>query len=450
MTELRLGVSKRGPDGREHLKQSEYLAVDRSGPGVSFCDFIMGRGGGKTTALVLQAVKTALVDMPGIPGMITEPVDARIWDSFLPAWENVVPREWWSVNYGTKTITMSNGTVIYLRSRNVDNPRRTVQARGPDLGWIIHDEAAIKFNQRTFNAFLPAVRNVNAPFLFVDTTTTPRLGPYESYVKGAGHTVIQGSAYDSPFLSKEGIDTMIAEMSPDEARQEMLGEFVAQEGRIWKAWSDEDWPKGNVYPWEPTEGAYTLWCDIGLNSSWLIVKHPTARQDGSALGGFLDVIVGEWHPDGTGEVDEMTKLIDSTYGRPSAVYIGADYTTRSIQSAETAQKLISNRWGDQLLIDTPTGDMASKAIQLAAIKRTMQNGKGRRLCLWSGCVNHTEGDPNRVRSFKTMIDSDTFPESHAATPTIWPKDHVNEHCRDAVAYGVACRHAPEYGKNTHL
>lgn len=451
MPDLRLGVSRRGPDGRTHEKQAEYLAVDRSGDGISFTDLVMGRGGGKTIAGVRMAGDAAISLMPGIPGAWTEPTHGHLNRVFLPAWRDVWGA-WegvgWTYHASQRKIEFGNGSTIYLLSRNVDNPSRRIEGIGLTLGWMIHDEAAIKFDARQFASFLQAVRHPKATHKFVDTVTTPVLGPYKDYTLGEGHTVIHGSSRDNPWVSEETVKAWEDELDPEFRLSEIEGQFVSLSGRIFSGWVDKPWPEGNIYTDRPMQPGYSLFCDIGLTSSWLIVKHP---PDGR--GGFLDVVVGEWHPDRTGWSDEITKQIDAIYGAPSAVYVGSDVGTDGINVRDSAAAtIISNRWGDMLHVQSPSGDLASKSLQLAAIKRAVISGAGRRLCLWDGCINHTTGDARKVRSFRRMIDEDAFPDSGDRSQTIWPKGpgHPHEHCRDALAYGTICKHPPQYGRNLYV
>lgn len=457
MPDLRLGIPRKTGDGARHTKQDAYVFADRDGDGITFTDLVCGRGFGKSFAAVRLAFDTAFVRMPGVPGLVTEMSDTDLFDIFVDRWQQVVPYHAYELFVGQKRIVCHTNppTTIYLRSRHVTNPHKRSGEIGLTVGWAIHDEAATGFHQPTFDNFMMMVRDHRAPYHFIDTISTPLLGTgYHEYTRGDGHRVYRGTSYDNPFIPGATIDAWASQLDEDTKRREIYGEWVNLGGRIFKRWSDELWPRGNIYhgSFETIRAPWSLWADIGLNSSWLVVKHPPAKDGGRVvMGGPLDVVVAEYHPDGVGDTDYMTRLIDEHYGRPSAIYVGHDVGTRSTVDSAVHAATISNRWGSDLDILYPEGEWLTHPARHAAVMRSVQSGEGRRLCLADGCVNMTPGDARKARSFRRMIDEDAYPSGKVATlQTIWPKDHVHEHCRDAVSFGCVMRRGLQYGRNVHL
>ena len=121
MQQIRLGVSRRGPDGREHSKQEAYLDADRTSDGIAFTDLVCGRGFGKSIAAVLLAFRMAFIKLPGVPGLVTEMSDADIFDIFVDRWAQIVPGNLYELKIAQRRIVCKSNppTTIYLRSRHV-------------------------------------------------------------------------------------------------------------------------------------------------------------------------------------------------------------------------------------------------------------------------------------------------------------------------------------------
>lgn len=426
-----------------YFKQAKYLGINVEGPKKSRSHWVGGRGSAKTTTGILKAVRAATEWMPGLPGIWTEPTHNLCHDVFFQQWKEIVPSSFYTINYSKMIVHCSTGTDIYVRSRNVDNPRKEV-AKGPNYAWGIDDEAAYKFDKKKYLDIDASIR-VNTPYLFHDTLSTPKLNEYKDLVESPGHNLIEATSYDNPFLPEGWAEDMAAQMGPEYMEQEILGRWVALSGRIWKHWSNDPWPAGNIHHHvHAYEQPYFLFFDIGVASSaWWIVQavEPIDEHDKRLWG--VDpvwVVTAEYTPSRDGSVDSVLRQIKEEYGTPVKVAAGADVNTRASTDARTAQWYIKRHFGAVPVVPV-SGWMSDKEVQQTQLSYGILDTKGRRrLCASKHLKQH---NPNAKRGILEMMEQDTWATSG---PSAMPKEGRLEHVRDTALYGaVAVMFPPRFG-----
>lgn len=426
-------------------KQYDFLNLDRSGKHVYCDDFVGGRGCAKTTSAVLLIFDLAFIKNPGIPGLVTEPTFRHLYDVFLRSWEEIVPRILWKINQSLMRIELINGGTIDLRSRSVDSKRREV-AKGPNYGWAIDDEAAYGFRAKQYQDIHASIRHPDSKVKVHATFTTPKCNDYRALVQSEGHRIIRATSFDNPFLPDTFAADIERQMSPEYARQEIYGEFISQTGRIWKDWSDEAWPKGNIYeyqhdgtkPWE-------LWCDLGIRSSWLAVQRITAP----GLPGPLLCVTHEWQPNNEGAAQTIQRISRDMGRIPGKVICGADINTRSVASAERPMFYFRQAWGDGFQIHPITGTFADKGLQHMAASSAILNSAGQRRLVAARHLNSHDADHGR--GFVETMRVDQWGEN-PRIGEFMPKTKNQtelpdtEDTRDAMLYGVIFNNPPQMGK----
>lgn len=431
-------------------KQIEYLAIDRKGPDTSRSHWVGGRGSAKTTTGILLALRAVTKWMPGLPGCWTEPTYRLCHDVFIAEWQRIVPRDFYTLNKADMTIHCANGSTIYVRSRNVDNSSREV-IKGVNLAWDIDDEAAYKFDEQKYLDIDAAIR-VQTQYRFHDTLSTPKLGPYKMLVERNGHNMVHTTSFQNPHLPPDWAKRMAEEMSPEYMEQEILGHWVPLTGRIWKRWSNEEWPNGNIHHHVHNHNEpYFLFFDLGVASSaWLIVQAKQPIHNGRLLWDHdpVWVVTAEYMPKRDGSVDSVLRQIKQDFGQPARVVAGADLATRSSTDAKTANWFVIRHFGAVPTTPVKGGLMADKEVQHAQLSYGIKDTRDRRrFCASRKIIRPLESD-NRGRDKRGIIElmeQDQWPEKVTGM-TFLPKEHRLEHVRDAAMYGaVACMFPPKIG-----
>jgi hypothetical protein len=326
----------------------------------------------------------------------------------------------------------------------VDNSSREV-IKGINLAWAIDDEAAYKFDEQKYLDIDAAIR-VDTPYRFHDTLSTPKLGPYKDLVESPGHNLVRTTSFENPHLPPDWAENMAAQMGQEYMEQEILGRWVALSGRIWKHWSKDEWPNGNVHPHEHEfEKPYFLFFDLGVaSSSWLIVQPVEPEYRGHLLWDHdpVWVVTAEYNPKRDGSVDSILREIKQEYGTPIRIVAGADLTTRSSTDAKTAQWFVTRHFG-QVTTTPVKGWIADKEIQHAQLSYGIRDTRERRrFCVSKKLQRHY---PETKRGIIELMEQDQWPEKVNGM-TFMPKEHRLEHVRDAAMYGaVACMWPPQIG-----
>lgn len=452
-----------GPHHPPNIPQRDFLALDRTGKGINCSHMVGGRGVSKTSTAVCLAARTAFCDMPGHQGFVSEPRHADLFDVFLDEWEAAVPSDLWELHQGRMEIRCETGSVIKLVSRHVDNPRRRTNY-GRNNAWGINDEMAEKCSPRRWADLKASIRAPGAPFYFMDSMSTPEMGPYYDICHQEGARVIYGTSYDNPFIPAENIDDMKRSMSDAYAAQEIYGKWIRQEGRCWKQFSEADWPTGNMHwaTWDPKKPWF-----LGLDSGqgyghWQIWQyHDPVDRDGRLVYPReckLAVVVAEGlqHQE---TIHSVLQLWDRIYvGReedhrkphpPVVIATGADVDNLGATGREIAYALRARGW--RYWYPEPNSELADKGMQGEILAGLILNTAGeRRYCISRNLQRH--GPENATWGIKHCMLNDTFPDPGSRPK--YRKDKAErginncEDPRDSTFYLAANQFKPSWGHHT--
>jgi hypothetical protein len=438
----------------------KYLQADRTAKGITETHLLSGRGMGKTIAGCIKAGEIGWSTMPGYPLFWTEPRHRDFHRIFLPTWEKLYPRSMWEFNESKSQLTLSSGTKIDLISRNVDNRNKRV-GHGPNYAGGWHDELADKYDARTYADFKNSVRIPDAPFLFIDTLSTPDKAnsDYQQLVTTEGATLITGSSYDNPFLDKEAIQSMEASMSPEYARAQIYGQFIAFEGRVWANFSEADWPAGNMHPsavWEPSR-PWFLGVDLGQGyGHWQIWQYhnPVDSRHVKQFDGMVAVVVAEGvqHQESffavLNRIREKFAKTDDHPERfnPVLVAVGHDVQTRGSTGPAPSNFLTQLHWDYWY----PRKHLAEKSTQHQVLSKLILNTLGeRRFCISKDIIR--DGPSRDNWGVLHCMRNDTYPEPGAGEWFIKDKKSAGqsavEDARDSTLYLATCQHPPEWAEH---
>jgi hypothetical protein len=342
---------------------------------------------------------------------------------------------------------MANGSEIDVRSRNVDNPGREV-SKGPNYAWAIDDEAANKFSPERYWDIDAAIRHPQATHRFHDTLSTPQMNEYYALCHLAGHNQVNATSYDNPYLDRSFAGALADGLDPQRAQQEIYGRWVALSGRIWDcADLDNEWPRGNVHPHVyDSRMPYTLGCDLGVQSAWLVIQRVPAGLAGRA-NELVDVVVAEYLPD-DGDTQSVIRMLDAEYGLPQRVFVGADVNTRSMLDGGTASYAFRKQWGGIPVVPI-TGTLADKDLQYQVAKGRLLNAAGQRRC----CISRAlRSEPHRSpRGIRNLWLADQWASGRGIrSGELLPKDKRTsgkaalEDVRDAWMYAMVGMHPPQF------
>lgn len=466
MTALR-GFGKPYPKQAEAFKR--ILTIDDPDR-VKQIDICAGRGWGKTMFAIAAALK-AMCDYPGITGKFLEPDWKRIREAFLPKWYKMVPREIYTINKGDNCITLINGSNLFYGARNVTGNRGLADdgGRGPDVSFIIDDEAAIGCSNQMYLNNLPAIREAGCPNRFYLTISTFQYGDYELMLDSPGHEVIYGRTADNIYLPKGMEAQLRASMPPEVAERELDSKRGMPEGRIWTQFNPAAWPDGNIlegYEFDPAR-PWWLGVDMGNHGAWHVLQCPPARHPltgGTVMAGSLLCVVEEYvvNNDGNPKTGQggfegvLSMIVDKYCGgdprknKPQCVFVGHDVNTPGQMRGESGVQILGNLGWNYMF---PAGVIAGKDIQRSHLQRMLWerryvvaatiDSSGR----WQ--TKKVFDSPRKKRGILEMFLRDTHPDEKGR---VFDKDkaHANpmtsiEDDRDCALYeAVLWKHPDEY------
>jgi hypothetical protein len=420
---------------------------------VKQADLCCGRGFGKSFLSIFIATM-ALSLSPDEVGLFLEPDWKRVRRVFLKKWRQIVPKSLYILNKSDQMITwLPTGSILFYGPRNITGSYQTAEDSelGTDVTFVIDDEAALRCSSAFYVNTLATIREPSNVRFYL-TLSTPRIGEYQELVESKGHKLFRGKSSDNPYLPDNYVETLRANMSPDKAERELEGKFVALSGKIWKHWSDEAWPAGNIHHHaHEHENPFVLFFDIGVASSaWLIVQAVEPEHRGHILWDHdpVWVVTAEYMPKRDGSVDSILREIKRDYGTPIRVVAGADLDTRSSLDPKTAQWFITKHFGQVTTTPAKGVLMSDKEVQHDQLSYgILDTAKRRRFCVSKNLERHY---PETRRGILEMMREDQFVERVTRGMTFLPKEHRLEHVRDAAMYGaVVCMFPPKVGLYRH-
>ena len=446
-------------DTPENHAQRDYLHSFR------YRNFLLGgRGLGKTFALVTKNAIYCLGMNPGCISYLTERTGPEVRDTLLPIFRQLVPQELYYVRVVSSTsydIHWKNGSITRLRSRQARNSIEDPPFRGPSCSWIGHDELAIdKDGNKMMRISEAMLRGGNGPWC-IDGTTTPRIGWLYDYLQiwgltGDGNVQVSKDETTVAFYGKtrdnphnNDLDGRLRETySAEFAAQELEAKWVSLSGRIWKAFLELHWPKGNLHNhgYDPSR-PYILAVDLGVRSAWGIWQRiPATDEEGRTRGRGvreLDVLVAEYVPN-HGNARDLVATIDKRFGRPAKVIAGMDINTRSLGDGIKPSYFFTSKWPG-IHISTPSGFSADKEVQHWQAQALLCNAYNqRRICVSTRLDTDTQG-----RGIMDMIRLDSWPEGVLRSGSFFEKDKATggpgiEDVRDMFLYYIICQYPPEF------
>lgn len=458
-------------------KQAEFLLLNRKKIGkrgqldVSQNHWVGGRGTAKTTTGLILLLK-AVSDMPNLRGYWSEGTHADIERIFMPALRKHVPKELWKhkEKKSFQWIEWWNGHCTDLLSREVKNKNSEVGI-GSNYCYGIDDEAAAGFDKRKVSSMHNAIREPLAPYLFHDTVSTPRRGPYVAWRAQKGAVTIRSCSFDNPYISMDVIESMIESMSPEMVRQEIYGEDINLSGAIWKSFEEKQWPAGNIMEgakFDPSKPFYFSF-DLGSNQSAAqVIQYMDPVHEGRRMfNGRLAVIVAELTPNAMGLPALVVHMVERYCGgydqnrmarrNPVKVYVGHDIKSggTTFPGSSTFASL-GWEW------ETPRGAFFGKDMQRQSASAIILNNAGeRRFCVAANKgsdgvyrIADQQYGEGKNRGILNVMRNDEYPDPKSKE--VFNKDKTDlgvdalEDDRDAWLYWVVCAHPIGFGAGAFL
>lgn len=457
---INLGLSN--PAG--YPKQHQFISMDREVRNdddelmIHHSNFVGGRGCSKSTTGIILLLNTVL-DMPGMSGYWSEPRWPDIEKVFMRHLRNAIPEDSGAWKYfnksGYRFIRWANGHITDLVSRNVDNPNKRV-GLGPNYAYGIDDELQDKFDLAKAIDMQNAIRLPGAPYLYHASLATPTMGGFFDWCHQPGAINIHATSYENPYISDGAVDSMVAAMDADTAKQEIYGQWVPLSGRIWKNFEEKPWPDGNIIEGMEFDHdrPYHMSIDLGgAQSSIQIVQYIDPIHERKMMfKGKLPVVVAEYVPNRE-LLEDVVNLIEQRYQKPPIkVIVGSDVSSPGT-TGHTAGPIFGQRGWEY---GSPTGRNTSKEVQRQVASSLMLNTLGERRFAVA-CNKDQHGryqiierhyGENKQRGIMHMLRTDTFPEDNSDGTFVKDKNKNGlsalEDCRDAMLYWMIYNHAPTW------
>jgi len=443
-------------------QQAQFLALldgEDAGPDepLTIAHFVGGRGTGKTHCSAYALLRSALGVNRGLPHLWTVPVGRDSLDVSLRAWAEAVPdRSLWTWRASERQIVLlprdRAPTVIDLRSRQREAGPQREPFRGQTYAAAVHDELPRDVDRLAWDLAYATVRHPRARRLWMASTSTPRLGWYQDlvYEAPADH-VIHATSFDNPYVRRGWARGLESQLSPRYARQEIYGEWVAQEGLIWgTAQPDVDWPAGNRHHhrYDPSR-PWVLAGDLGLRSAWIAVQTvPAIDERGVRVSQHppVDVVVAQWCPSHEGTQQTLARIEQDMGSRPALVITGADAATGAVADSDITSAVILRNRGWTMPLIAITSPWSSKTLQHMVADGLLCNVAGhRQIAISRECPIHGE----TRRSLAQVWTQDAWPSGGRGKTAggIFTKDKSAdgtglEDMRDAWLYYSIAQHPP--------
>ena len=267
-----------------------------------FTAFIGGIGSGKTFAGAIKA----LTMPPDSAGMVLAPTFPMLRTASLRAFLEIARPAGLieSFNKSEYEMTLKGNRTIFWRS--ADNPDRL---RGPNLGWVWLDEAAM-MDEETWLITIGRLRQAPGVAWMTSTPRGTRHWLYE-LVKKSQISVTTATSVSNHFNPADFVESVSAVGSADWQRQELGGEFVEPGGTLFRRhWfkSVDKLPDGErltVRAWDTAATAGGGDWSVGLRMHKINDKY------------YVDsVIRGQWGPD---ELDTIQRQTAENDGQDCSV-----------------------------------------------------------------------------------------------------------------------------------
>jgi phage FluMu gp28-like protein len=235
---------------------------------VKYIVLTTGRQWGKTLLAQNLLIKWA-VETPNQILMWVSPVYSqarKVFDSLVNAgMETGLIAE---ANKSNLIIKMVNGSVIHFKSGE-----RADSIRGFTLDYLIVDEAAF-FKDEVWNMVLkPTILVKGKKVLFISTPKGKNY-LYSLSIRGNDpeqptYLALQGSSYDTPYISQDELNEAKKTLPEDIFRQEILGEFIDSGGEVFV--DLERYCVLDFYPSKNEKKKYWAGVDFGRQNDYSVL-----------------------------------------------------------------------------------------------------------------------------------------------------------------------------------
>lgn len=259
--------------------------------------FVGGVGSGKTYAGVIEVLQQPA----GSVGMIISPTFRMLSDTVVRDIRQHLAQVIDEDVRGDKTIVLKNGTQILLRSG--DDADRL---RGPNLGWVWLDEAAM-MQRDVWDVAIGRLR-LSPGRAWITTTPRGRNWVYDLSLRcgdDPNYSMTRAATYTNTFTDPGFVASMREAYTSDYAQQEIEGEFISGQGLIFR----REWftRTSDVPPNARWVRYWDLAMSVSRTADYTASVAMTQLPDGRVL--LRDMIRGKW------EWPQARKIIAETIAR---------------------------------------------------------------------------------------------------------------------------------------
>ena len=439
----RAGSNVTNPPHPGQMEVIRYLFTPERG--VKIADLCCGIGYGKTQ-LCLDVFQLKLEQGPQERVLFFEPDLDRMNKLLVAEWRATVPRNLYNMNEGKREVHWHNGAIGYFQHRDIRTNKAFAadRGRGFNLSGIINDESAIQFYLELMVNLLGRLR-IDSPNLFMLNATSPKVGPWGTWMKRDGHVLFRGRTVDNPYLkpSPKEYDAMLREnMSELQARRELDGELVALEGRIFP---DVDlttpYPDGNLNTVHDRfiDGRdWYLFCDLGSATGAFagFQMMPSTEYDPVWTGVF------DYCPNHDPSAEAAFKRIKDEFGIPAVLVAGGDVNTRNSVTGTSARQMAKNVFGSDIEVRGMSEHIAVKEPAFNRLRYLQRSAIGVRR--FTVAENFIELDTQTKRGVRQTLEEYAMRDVKRSGEFL-PKgaDQPWCHCADAMIAGAGKLMAPQ-------
>jgi hypothetical protein len=451
--------------GPPHPKQQELIDyLFKPDPdNVKQVDLCCGRGYGKSN-IAIDIATRALSLSPNEIGLFLEPDWKRVNRVFLRKWRRIVPKELYTINHGEQCIKWINGSLLYYSPRNITGSYAQAEDAqlGIDTTFIIDDEAALRCSDIMYTNNLATIREPSNVRFYL-TVSTPRVGAYKRLVTSPKHVLFRGHSDDNPYLPDGFVENLKANMSPEQARRELAGEFTSLRGRVWKtakyqAYDENDpdtldysWPNGNRHDtftqFDPKR-PWWLACDFGsATGAYVVIQQTEAAYKGRELfPGPVWVAVADLCPEDDASASRAFQRLKTEFGFPALITGGTDMDKTDDVQGKTIAAEARQIWSNVSIVAVSERTYHKRS-QFDSMNFLMYSATGhRRFAVARDFVSIDEHHRYK-RGVREMIHEDEWPKREERRESDYLPKNKNilvQHTRDALLMWAVTVHSPQW------
>jgi hypothetical protein len=441
-----------------HPKQQQILdfLLTPDPLNIKLVDLACGRFFGKSLFGIILSATTLSLDS-GAKGLFLEPDEYRLNAVFLEKWKKIIPERFYRLYPKERLITWRpTGATLRFGIRNITGNYSASDdsKKGSDLTFIVDDETALRCSIDFYNNNIGALR-APSPYRYYLTESTPALGAYRRLITSFGHKLFTGTSYDNIYRTPGTIERLKQSMAAEVFRREVMGEFIALQGKIWKDWdSSIGWPYGNLHDYSfNRDKPYYLFCDYGSGTgAYAVVQSTDSYYQGQMrFRGPVWVILADFCPLYDANAQRAFTLIRNKFGnRVAGVVGGKDINKKADTDSRTIAYLARNVFGDSVPIYEADERDESKQIQGDCLSGMIKTIEGvRRLCISKDFVSL---DDESHRGVRELFEEDEWPRQQDRRDSdLYPKGkkYPLSHIRDALMMGaVKIMNPPDWTYNS--